>query len=423
MTDEARSEEAILGKILKDPIFYSGDFYKELLRYLHKCHCDNYSPTEIDIATHVFGKKHDFDPAQDTLIRVYLFRLRKKFEKYYKGPGRQDPIRISIPKGSHSLEFVPNSDPTTEKSRRRFSLPRLACPLAFVFLTAAILYLWMQNASLKKLAVPERYTQDNFIWSDFLKSNLPTVTIFGELFSFYKHLPEYDRTWLVRDDQINSHEELDAFVASRKIERGEVFLPGWDILPKSAVLDFSRIQPLFHPRERRLQARITSEFLWKDLESSNIIYIGHFHNLGLLKSLLPQNRIQSVIKRHRFPASPEYHIRVHAGNLDTLYQTRIPFMESEPPTRDFVIVTKIPGPKTSSILFIVSYFTSGRSKAIENLTDLDALRQLQDRIRVEYPSIPAYFEMMLEVEGYKETGLKMELKHFFPLPSDFRLYE
>jgi len=423
MTDTARTEEAILEKILKDPIFSTGDFYKELLRYLYQCHGNHYLPTEIDIAIHVFGKKHDFDPTQDTLIRVYLFRLRQKFEKYYKGPGKQDPVRISIPKGSHSLEFVPNRNPAVETSKKRLSLPRLAYSMAFVFLAAAVLVLWMQNAFLKKLAAPPQFPQDNLIWSDFLKSDLPTIVIFGELFSFYKNLPEYDRTWLVRDDQINSRQDLDAFIASRKIRSGDIYLPGWDIVPKSAIYDFSRIQPLFYPKEERVQAKITSEFQWKDLESNNIIYVGHFHNLGLLKSLLPRDRIQSVVQRNRLPAQPEYFIRVHAENLDTVYQTRIPFTEGEPPTRDFVIVDKIPGPSNNTLLFIISYFTSGRSKAVEHITDWNMLQQLQRDIRAAQPALPGHFEMLIEVEGFKETGLKMEIKHFFPLPDTFRLYE
>jgi hypothetical protein len=147
MKDSARSEEAILEKILRDPLFCSGDFYKELLRYLLLCRRDGVLPTEIDIALHVFGKKQDFDPAQDTLVRVYLFRLRSKLEKYYKG--QENRIGRTIPKGNHSLEFV------NVRTENRFPenlfthLPSFSGP---AHPGEAVLVLWRQNVS--SVAVP-----------------------------------------------------------------------------------------------------------------------------------------------------------------------------------------------------------------------------------------------------------------------------
>lgn len=57
------------------------------------------TPREMDIAVEVFGRTGDFDVSQDASVRVYIYRLRRKLDEYYAGPGRDAPVRLSIPKG------------------------------------------------------------------------------------------------------------------------------------------------------------------------------------------------------------------------------------------------------------------------------------------------------------------------------------
>jgi adenylate cyclase len=57
------------------------------------------------VATEVFGRKADFDAAKDTIVRIQGGRLRRALERYYLTIGRQDPIRIDIPKGAYVPTF------------------------------------------------------------------------------------------------------------------------------------------------------------------------------------------------------------------------------------------------------------------------------------------------------------------------------
>ncbi|WP_226574519.1 hypothetical protein [Acuticoccus sediminis] len=60
------------------------------------------------IATCVFGRGADFDPQVDSIVRIEAGRLRRTLERYYLTSGRDDPVVISIPKGSYVPEFVRN---------------------------------------------------------------------------------------------------------------------------------------------------------------------------------------------------------------------------------------------------------------------------------------------------------------------------
>lgn len=57
------------------------------------------------IATEVFERGHDFDPAADPIVRVEAGRLRRALDIYYQTAGKNDPLRIEIPKGGYLPEF------------------------------------------------------------------------------------------------------------------------------------------------------------------------------------------------------------------------------------------------------------------------------------------------------------------------------
>ena len=48
-----------------------------------------------------------FDPVVDPIVRIEAARLRDKLREYYETDGREDPIRIDLPKGTYAphIEF------------------------------------------------------------------------------------------------------------------------------------------------------------------------------------------------------------------------------------------------------------------------------------------------------------------------------
>lgn len=57
------------------------------------------------IARAVFGRDETFDAAHDPVVRIQAGRLRRAIERYYLVAGRNDPIRIDIPKGAYVPAF------------------------------------------------------------------------------------------------------------------------------------------------------------------------------------------------------------------------------------------------------------------------------------------------------------------------------
>ncbi|MEO1463497.1 MAG: hypothetical protein AAFU82_14535 [Pseudomonadota bacterium] len=78
----------------------------------------------------VFDKPDDFDPGLDTIVRVQANKLRVRLDLYYSHEGREDPVRIHVPKGSYAPVFEIAFDPKAQdapatsapKGKKRASL-------------------------------------------------------------------------------------------------------------------------------------------------------------------------------------------------------------------------------------------------------------------------------------------------------------
>jgi len=63
---------------------------------------------EYTIGTQVLGRKLDFDPQLDAIVRIHAGRLRRALNEFYSSEGKDDTMRISIPKGGYSAYFPSN---------------------------------------------------------------------------------------------------------------------------------------------------------------------------------------------------------------------------------------------------------------------------------------------------------------------------
>ncbi len=58
------------------------------------------------VATSVFGRSENFDPLQDSIVRIEAGRLRRAIDHHYATSGSNSPIRIRIPKGTYAPDFL-----------------------------------------------------------------------------------------------------------------------------------------------------------------------------------------------------------------------------------------------------------------------------------------------------------------------------
>lgn len=62
---------------------------------------------EQSIGAEVLGRKPNYNPADDNIVRVRAHELRGRLEKYFTSEGANEPVVITMPRGAYAPEFVP----------------------------------------------------------------------------------------------------------------------------------------------------------------------------------------------------------------------------------------------------------------------------------------------------------------------------
>lgn len=104
---------------------------------------------ELAIGMSVFGRDASFDPRIDAIVRVEAGRLRAKLREYYEDAGRDDPVRITIPKGGYVPKFTLARPEQAEGAPRSARAMRLWPLLALVVITviaSGALLLWRDRS-------------------------------------------------------------------------------------------------------------------------------------------------------------------------------------------------------------------------------------------------------------------------------------
>jgi hypothetical protein len=66
---------------------------------------------EQEIGRNALGRKPDFNPHEDNIVRVQISHLRKKLDGYFATDGKDEKLRIVVPKGMYVPRFEPNTSP------------------------------------------------------------------------------------------------------------------------------------------------------------------------------------------------------------------------------------------------------------------------------------------------------------------------
>src|SRR5581483_9447987 len=105
-----------LQRILSHALFSGADRRGQLLRYLveESLAGRGASLKEVVVAMEAFGRNGDYDPKIDSVVRVEMGRLRSRLIEYYAQDGKNDSVRIDLPKGGYQAMFLA-SEPEPKK--------------------------------------------------------------------------------------------------------------------------------------------------------------------------------------------------------------------------------------------------------------------------------------------------------------------
>src|SRR5277367_4009347 len=150
LTPQAGAVREELERVLTSPGFSHNERLSQFLRYIVERQLEGREAElkETVIATEVLGRRADYNPKQDAIVRTEAGRLRARLREYYVGEGASDAVVIDLPKGGYVPAFrcLDPAAPSPDPPRRRFPV-RLAAGVAAVVLIAAVSW-WIRARSL-----------------------------------------------------------------------------------------------------------------------------------------------------------------------------------------------------------------------------------------------------------------------------------
>jgi len=105
-----RIVQAELRKLLQSPVLVQSDRLCRFLSFAVEATLNGNADSikEYTIGIEAYGRRPDFDPSQDSIVRTEARRLRTKLKKYYQEEGGNDPILIEFYPGSYVPAFRVN---------------------------------------------------------------------------------------------------------------------------------------------------------------------------------------------------------------------------------------------------------------------------------------------------------------------------
>lgn len=401
MIDKSKKLE-ILEEILKSKSFCNSKLNSKLLHYLVNCEIENKNPSEYSIAIDVFNKNSNFNPNEDTLVRVSVYNLRKKLEKYYQNMGKRTKHRVKIPKGHYEVEFFNYSK---ENLRNKISNPILLLILLVFILLIIISYLVTMIPGEEKVKnnVLNSTFADN-LFSDFTKSSNPKLLALGDDFIYYSDFSEFKTTSIrkmFRNSTINTEEEFEKF-KSDDINREALKKLPFSFFNQAAVWPLPYLVKVLHDYDISYITKSASTLNLNDVKANDIIFLGSFWTLGILDQVIKDlgisyNIIGNEILQIRDDADKD--------SIVTYHRTGVPAFEHI----DYCTFIKIPGPDKTTIFLLASFYATGSVGAINFLTKEKTLQELKVRLEKEFKNIPDNFLVVFKATGYNREVLSTEI--------------
>jgi TolB-like protein/Tfp pilus assembly protein PilF len=103
--DEVREQ---LDRIVSSQTFRAAEREKAFLRYVVERTIEGRGAElkEYTIGVEAFERGDGFDPRRDTIVRTEARNVRRRLARYYEEEGHSDPVRIELPKGGYTPQFV-----------------------------------------------------------------------------------------------------------------------------------------------------------------------------------------------------------------------------------------------------------------------------------------------------------------------------
>jgi hypothetical protein len=252
---------------------------RELFEFLAARGLTSQPASQAEIAQEVFGQV-DSD-GDDATVRVYVHRLRKRLDQFYKNDGDEEPHgRLVIPSGAYALRLANSPAEDVAPAPRRMMIQTW-------LLVAALAVVTLLGFAAGRLIAPDSSGAPvNAIWKPFITSDRPILVVVGDYYMFGEIDPlSPEKGRLIRDFQIDSRNDLTRLQAEDPARYGTAEDVGLTYLPLSSADALAAVMPVLAHDDKPVRVIAASQLDSKMLSDFNVVYVGLLSGLHLLQEV------------------------------------------------------------------------------------------------------------------------------------------
>jgi len=367
--------------------------------------------SEHQIGVHVFGRRPGYHPGEDNIVRNYARQLRHRLDQYFLEEGREEELRLSIPRGKyvpvysrnhfqeHPLLVVTEHETESgvvletaaapaavavQPARRR---PWLVLGCGVLLLLAGIAIAWVVAHRAAALSADPSHP----LWARLFDKSHQTlivpsddgIVMIQNLTGHLVPLSEYiNRDYLSLKSPYNIDEQNMRDLDAQRYT---------NVTDLNAVMRFSRLP---EANSGQFMVRYSRDLHMDDLKDANVILLGSsFSNpwaelfektLNFEFAYEPHPNASHIMNRH-----PQ------AGEL--------PVYENDatgPSHRTYAVIGFVPNlNNTGSVLLVEGLTMAGTQAAVDTLFNRSMMRPLLDQFRNADGSLNP-FEILIETRSF-----------------------
>jgi len=413
---------------------------------------------EYTIAIEVFGRRSDYDPRIDSVVRVQAGRLRTKLQEYYTAEGKNDPIVIDLPKGHYHPVFSSsqaepgnesfasrtlttdglnaNGHPllTTEGQphldtgapRSRANALALTLGALVILLIAAVVALYSSNRQLQSQARnvdPSLHTEDfKAVWGPFVDDSESPLLVLSNP-TVYRFLNQADPKSLARramkltPEQTRSLLEAPEFKGQYTGGESPQLIPSLGMYTgMGEAVGVYRLTDLLRAADKTILLRQSRQVSAADLKYRNVILLGSIYvnewsrrlptveNFVYTFSATIENRDPLPGEEREY--KPEFNEQTGTMSVDYALITVKPNVSGE-----------------HAVMTLAGIFSEGTEAAAEFVTTRNHLNLLGQRLRQlgGQNAPPKYYQALLKVQVENGTPTTITLLSLRALPEAGKL--
>ena len=377
----------------------------DLLLYIADCALRHAADevSEQRIGTHVFGRPASFNPAEDSIVRTQARLLRLKMAAYFLAEGKAEPIVVNIPKG----HYLPVFSEVVRAAPPPATVPEAAAPqvtetiapadtlsssvvpaqqrygmmswvaaglLALVLVMAAG---WWMHVRAARAAAPV-FT----LWRPFLVGDPPLVIYSNALFQ------GDSKTGMSYAPPGTPHEEpMSPHMVDHYTGVGEL-------------VSIHLLTRLFDSQNAQFTLKRSLLVTWDEAKLRNLIFVGGAAENSSIRvlsassdfTMMSTDSYAGVVNNHPRPGEPALLVR-----------------PEYPLTRDYAIISLLPGMKPGNFTFVLSGLTTmGTEAAVEFACNPESVAELLRSLKYTSGNVKP-FEAVLEVSVGGGVPLQSEI--------------